>query len=152
MVTKSTITALFHKFVNRETIAYIVVGAFTTVINFISYESLYRIGLDNLTANALAWVISVIFAYITNKKHVFLSESRNMTDDIIKLLKFFGARIVTLVIEQAGIFIFIEKLNIYRWLVKGGLAVIVIVLNYLFSKLFIFKKNQDKLKKETGKA
>lgn len=148
MKIKSIIMTLFHKFVNRETIAYAVAGVLTTLVNFISYESLYRIGLDNLTANALAWVIAVTFAYFANKNQVFLAKSRNATDEIIKMAKFFGARLITLAVEQAGMYIFIEKLNIYRWLVKGSLAIIVIILNYLFSKLFVFKKHGERLEKE----
>jgi putative flippase GtrA len=141
--------SLLQKFVNRETIAYGVAGVLTTLVNFVSYEGLYRLGIGNLTANALAWVIAVTFAYFVNKNQVFLSKSKDAKDEAMKLSKFFGARIVTLVVEQAGMFIFTEKLKIYRWLVKGGLAVIVIILNYLFSKLFIFKTDQGKLKKES---
>lgn len=143
LMDKSVVKKIFEKLVNRETIAYVVTGAMTTLVNFISYEGLYRLGLDNLTANALAWVIAVIFAYVTNKNQVFMSKSRDAVDEALKLSKFFGARIVTLIIEQAGMFIFAEKLHVYRWLVKICLSVIVIVLNYIFSKLYIFKKEQD---------
>jgi len=146
---KSIVKRLFHKFVNRETIAYAVAGAMTTLVNFISYEGLYRLGLKNLSANALAWVIAVTFAYIVNKNQVFLSKSRDAADEAIKLAKFFGARIFTLAVEQAGMFIFAEKLKVYRWLVKICLSAVVIVLNYLFSKLFIFKKERERIEKES---
>ncbi|MGF7145681.1 putative flippase GtrA [Anaerotaenia torta] len=132
---------LVGKVVNRETITYIITGVLTTIVNFISYESLYRLGAGNLTANACAWVIAVTFAYIVNKKKVFLSVSENAADEVTKLSKFYGARLITLGVEQLGMFLFVEKLGFYRLLVKASLAVIVIVLNYLCSKLYIFKKN-----------
>ena len=129
---------LWKKVVNRETIAYTIAGVLTTIVNFISYEGLYRLGLSNLTANGIAWVVAVVFAYIVNKRKVFLSKSDSVADEATKLTKFFGARLVTLVVEQSGMFIFINLLGLYRWIVKAGLAVIVIILNYLFSKLYIF--------------
>lgn len=128
------------KLINRETITYSIVGILTTIVNFISYEGLYWLTKSNLTANWMAWVIAVTFAYIVNKWSVFRSRSSSAKDELTKMGKFYGARLVTLGVEQLGMYIFIERLGIYRWLVKGGLAVIVIILNYIFSKLYIFKK------------
>lgn len=137
---KTLIIRLIKKIVNRETIAYIIAGVLTTIVNFISYESLYRLGLTNLTANAIAWVIAVTFAYFVNKKQVFLSKSESVSDEARKMSKFFGARLITLGVEQAGMYIFVDVLGFYRLLVKAVIAVIVIILNYLFSKIFIFKR------------
>ncbi len=139
---KTLIIKLINKIVNRETIAYIIAGVLTTVVNFISYESLYRLGLKNLTANAIAWVIAVTFAYFVNKKQVFLSKSKSLADEARKMSKFFGARLITLGVEQAGMYLFIDVLGFHRLIVKAVIAVVVIVLNYLFSKIFIFNKNK----------
>jgi putative flippase GtrA len=138
---KTFILGLIKKIVNRETITYIIAGVLTTIVNFISYESLYRLGFKNLTANAIAWVIAVTFAYIVNKKQVFLSKSNSVNDEARKVSKFFGARLITLGVEQVGMYIFIDVLGFYRLLVKAVIAVIVIILNYIFSKIFIFNKN-----------
>lgn len=138
---KTLISGLIKKVVNRETITYIIAGVLTTIVNFISYESLYRLGFKNLTANAIAWVIAVTFAYIVNKKQVFLSKSKSINDEARKVSKFFGARLITLGVEQLGMYIFIDVLGFYRLLVKAIIAVIVIILNYIFSKIFIFNKN-----------
>lgn len=127
------------KIINRETIVYGIAGVLTTGINFISYEGLYQITASNLTANLLAWIVAVSFAYLMNKWQVFQSRSSSVGEEISKVGKFFGARLVTLGIEQATIYIFIEKLAMDRWIVKCSLAVIVIVVNYVFSKLFIFQ-------------
>lgn len=137
------IAKLFRKLVNRETIAYAIAGALTTIVNFISYEGLFRLGVPNLTANALAWVIAVTFAYIVNKKKVFQSKSDTLGEETTKVTKFFGARIITLGVEQLGMYIFINVLGFYRLLVKAGVAVVVIILNYIFSKLYIFNKRSE---------
>ena len=132
---------LIKKVVNRETITYIIAGVLTTVVNFISYESLYRLGFKNLTANAIAWFIAVTFAYIVNKKQVFLSKSNSINDEARKVSKFFGARLITLAVEQVGMYLFIDVLGFYRLLVKAFIAVIVTIINYVLSKIFIFNRN-----------
>lgn len=134
---------LYCKFVNRETISYTIAGVLTTLVNFVSYEGLYRLKFSNMTANWMAWVIAVTFAYIVNKWNVFRSKSETAKDETFKVLKFFGARIVTLVVEQLGMYVFVERMGIYRWIIKGALSVIVIILNYIFSKLYIFNENKD---------
>lgn len=134
---------LYRMLVNRETITYAIAGVMTTVVNFVSYEIMFRLNFSNLNANWIAWVIAVTFAYIVNKWSVFRSKSETARAETFKVLKFYGARLVSLGVEQLGIYIFIEQLGIYRWIVKGGLSVIVIILNYIFSKLYIFNQNKD---------
>jgi len=146
MMKKETLTKyneFLGKIINRETITYGIAGALTTIVNFASYEGLYRVGIPNLTANALAWVIAVTFAYIVNKRNVFVSKSNSIKDEAAKITKFYGARIVTLGVEQLGMYIFIERMGFHRLLVKASLAIIVIILNYIFSKLYIFKNKSE---------
>jgi putative flippase GtrA len=131
--------ALYKKVINRETISYVIFGILTTIVNFVSYEGLYRLLKSNLTANWMAWVIAVTFAYLVNKWRVFRSRSNSLTDELAKMVKFYGARLVSLGVEQLGMYVFVERLGIYRWLGKGALSIIVIILNYIFSKLYIFK-------------
>lgn len=131
--------SIYKKIVNRETITYGISGVLTTIVNFVSYEGLYRLGIKNLTANWMAWVIAVAFAYIVNKWSVFQSRSSNVKAEITKMGKFYGARLISLGVEQLGMFVFVERLGINRWLIKGALSIIVIVINYIFSKFYIFK-------------
>lgn len=131
---------IYKKLVNRETIIYGIVGGFTTIINFVSYEGLYRLGLSNMTANWMAWIIAVTFAYIVNKWIVFHSRSISAKVEFTKMGKFYGARFLSLGVEQIGMWVLVENLGFHRWLIKGTLSIIVIVLNYVFSKLYIFKK------------
>lgn len=130
--------------VNRETIAYVIAGALTTIVNFVSYDGLYRLGVPNLIANAIAWLIAVAFAYVVNRNQVFRSKSDNVKDEAVKITKFFGARFATFVLEEGGMWIFIDILGFYRLIVKAVLAIIVIILNYIFSKLYIFNKKEVK--------
>lgn len=131
--------SLYRKIVNREMISYGIFGGLTTVVNFISYEALYRLGMPNLTANWMAWVIAVSFAYLMNKWFVFRSRSESAKEELYKICKFYGARIVSLGVEQLGMLLLVEKLGIYRWLIKGTLSIVVIIINFLFSKFFIYK-------------
>ena len=133
---------ILNKLINKETLAYGIAGLLTTLVNFISYELIYRLYLSNLTANALAWLIAVTFAYLVNKSWVFRSKSTTRGVEAIKITKFFSARLLTLGIEQLGIYFFVERLGIYRWIIKGSLSILVIILNYIFSKLFIFNINK----------
>lgn len=143
LIRKITNHKIYRLLVNRETITYAIAGVMTTVVNFVSYEIMYRLNFSNLNANWIAWVIAVTFAYIVNKWSVFRSKSETAKAETFKILKFYGARLVSLGVEQLGIYIFIEQLGVYRWIVKGGLSVIVIILNYIFSKLYIFNKKKE---------
>lgn len=140
---KEKIRKLWHLSVNRETITYIIAGAMTTIVNFASYEGLYRLGLSNLWANGWAWVIAVAFAYIMNKRTVFMSKSSGIMDEASKVTKFFGARLITLGVDQSGMYLFVDRLGFNRLLVKAGLSVIIIILNYIFSKLYIFNRKRE---------
>ncbi len=139
---RDKVKRLFGKLVNRETITYAIAGTLTTVVNIISLELLCRIGIPTLTSNAIAWVIAVTFAYLVNKINVFRSKSEDAKDEAKKVTKFFGMRLITLGIEQLGMLVFVVWMGFYRLLVKAFLAVIVIVLNYVFSKLLIFQRKK----------
>lgn len=131
----------WDKFVNRETVTYLIAGVLTTVVNFIAYYLFCNImGVENLIANGIAWVIAVVFAYVINDLWVFQSERAGIRREIEKISKFFGARILSFVVEEAGMFLFVDIIGWNNMIVKAALAVIVIILNYFFSKLYIFNK------------
>ena len=100
-------------------------------------------GIPDLTANAIAWFIAVTFAYIVNKISVFRSKSLGISEEILKVTKFFGARLITLGIEQLGMYLFIYRFGFYHLAVKACLAVVVTLLNYIFSKLYIFYNKHE---------
>ena len=124
-------------FIDRELILYVVFGAFTFFVNIISYfifESV--LGINYLISNVMAWFLSVLFAYITNRKWVFESKSPNILKECGL---FFGGRIFSGVVDTALMFLFIDVLVISGVISKIVVQVIVIILNYVFSKLIVFK-------------
>lgn len=127
--------------IDRELILYVVFGFFTFVVNFVTYFIFVGLGLNYLIANALAWFFSVLFAYITNRKWVFESKS----PDVLKEMSlFFGGRIFSGVVDTALMYLFIDVLVLGDFISKTVVQIIVIILNYVFSKLIVFtEKNKE---------
>jgi putative flippase GtrA len=127
--------------IDRELILYVVFGFFTFVVNFVTYFIFVGLGINYLIANALAWFFSVLFAYITNRKWVFESKS----PDILKEMSlFFGGRIFSGVVDTALMYLFIDVLVLGDFISKTVVQIIVIILNYIFSKLIVFtEKNKE---------
>lgn len=149
---KEKLLLLFKKLVNRETIFYVIFGVLTTAVNFLAYHLFCNVmHIPNLIANAIAWVVAVIFAYVTNYIWVFQSKFEGIGREAEKVIKFFGARAFSFLIEEAGMYVFVDLAGFNNMIVKLALAVIVIILNYIFSKLFIFVK-KDKKKEERQEA
>ena len=151
------IKKLFIKY--KELITYVIFGVLTTLVNFFAFwlftkilgEELYLIN------NAIAWVVGVIFAYITNKLFVFESKSWDLKVVTKEITGFLGARIFSFLVEEGGMFLFITVLGLGekfltilnltitgQFIVKILLAVIVVVMNYVFSKFFIFKSSENR--------
>ena len=115
-------------------------GVLTTLINIISFDILDKVGVQVYLANFIAWVLSVLFAFITNKLFVFNSKSFNIKVLLKEMVAFFVARIVSLGIDMAGMYICLEAIKLNKMISKIIVNVVVIVANYVFSKLFIFTK------------
>lgn len=143
--------ALFEKY--REIISYIFWGVMTTAVSFITYclFTLLLTAFLGTTAavfisNALSWVCAVLFAFITNKLWVFNSKSFKKAIVLPEFLKFLSSRIATGVIEMAGLPLLVylglgrALFGIDGLIAKIIINVVVIILNYVFSKLIIFKK------------
>ncbi|MDD4027817.1 MAG: GtrA family protein, partial [Bacilli bacterium] len=122
---------------HEEMINYLIAGGLTTFISIFSYYLLRFIINDYYINTALSWIIAVTFAFIVNKVYVFKSKNENK---LLEYIKFIGSRIATLLIELLLMFIFVKLLKINDMIVKIFIQVIVIVLNYILSKLYVFKK------------
>ncbi len=145
---------LARRFLTKEIMLYLFFGVLVTVVNFGVFQGmlwLWGKGSHHY-ANIVAFVAAASFAYITNKLFVF--ESRSFSREVLKkeIPAFFGARIVSFLFEEAGIFVMIDWLGLHRiaflgnfgeLAVKAVLAVVVIVLNYIFSKFFIFRTSEE---------
>ena len=133
-----TIKELLIKY--KEVISYLFFGALTTVVDFVSYFLLTRfLHLGEGFSNVLAQFVAILFAYVTNKLFVFEDKSSDFKKLIIQFGKFFSLRLVTLVINSVMFIIMVDKLGINDIITKAIVVVIVIILNYIFSKLIVFK-------------
>lgn len=143
----------------EELILYVVFGALTTLVNFIAFWLLNRALGEKLylVNNIIAWFVSVIFAYVTNKLWVFESKSWAPKILLKEVPEFFAARLFSLAVEEGGLWLFVDKLGFDRFsftvfnfevtgkiIAKVVLAVIVVILNYFFSKFVIFAKKGKK--------
>ena len=145
---KNQLIKLFFKlwdiFMTREVITYLISGVLTTVVNWVLYWLIVeKIGMEELSGNAVDWVLTVAFAYAINAFWVFDSKFTGWSAERKKILMFYAARLLTFVIEEGGILIFVKQLKFNGLMVKAVLAVIVIILNYVFSKLFVFLKKAE---------
>lgn len=143
----------------KEIIVYIVFGALTTLVNLVTFYLLEYIfgsgGKGYIVYNAIAWVVAVVFAYITNKLYVFESKSWAPKIVIKESAQFLLARVFSFLVEEFGLILMVEVLNFAEYsldlkiitlsgatVAKIILAVIVVIMNYFFSKFIIFKKKQ----------
>lgn len=125
----------------HETLSYLFFGFLTFVVSIISYKFLnITLNINELIANVLSWIAAVTFAYITNKIWVFKAPTHGFRQIIKEASAFFGGRILTLVIEEIIILIFVTLLNFSSLVVKVIAQIIVIILNYIISKKLVFNK------------
>ena len=135
------IIELYKKY--QEIINYLIVGVLTTVVSLVTYYICVltvfnpEVALELQLANIISWICAVLFAYITNKIFVFKSKNRNIIKEISS---FVGARVLTLILDMLIMFIMVTTLGINDKVSKLVVQVVVTILNYVFSKIFVFKK------------
>lgn len=128
----------------EELIKYLIIGILTTVINYIAFVILVNsFKLEMHASNIIAWIISVIFAYFTNKLFVFESKSFKPNIIIKEISTFGAARIFSLLLEELILYVFVNKLGMEKLIIKLIANVIVIAVNYVLSKFIIFKKENN---------
>ncbi len=119
---------------------YLVMGGITTLINIVSFWFFASfLNWDYRIANTIAWILSVLFAYLSNKKYVFESYTPTWKDKLREATSFFGFRFLTYLVDMLMMVVFISMLNVNETWSKIWVNVIVLVLNYVFSKWIIFK-------------
>ncbi len=139
----------------KELLLYLIFGVLTTLVNLATFwiftkilgEELYLIN------NAIAWVVGVVFAFITNKLFVFESKGWSSKTAGKEFIEFVGARLFSFGVEEGGMWLFVDALSfgeksftLFGFTITGqiiaklALAVIVVILNYVFSKFIIFKR------------
>lgn len=129
------------RILNKETISYVIFGILTTIINLISYYFFSNIiSINYLISNIISWIISVSFAYVTNKLYVFNSKDKNKDVVIKEFIKFVNCRLTSGVIEMILLFLLVDMIKVNDIISKFVIGVIVVVLNFIFSKIFVFQK------------
>jgi len=132
---------IFQKY--KETILYLIFGVLTTLINIVTYAFCTRIlGVNYYISNIIAWFVAVLFAYITNKLYVFESKSIEYKYVIKELLSFMSCRVLSGVIELILMFVMLNLLLINDFIVKIITNIVVVILNFIFSKLIVFKNEK----------
>lgn len=135
------ILEIFKKY--REIINYLIFGVLTTAVALATYWISTRsflnveIGWQLQTANIISWILAVLFAYFTNRKYVFESKEENKLKEFIK---FTIARLTTLFLDMFVMWFGVTVLKYNDGIIKIISQVLIIISNYIFSKIFVFKK------------
>ena len=143
---KEKLSNIIKKLCTREVIMYLIFGVLTTVVSLVVYYALIftilnpENAIQLQIANILSWVAGVAFAYVTNRKYVFESKE---TNKLKELSKFVTSRLVTLFLDMFIMFVGVTWLKGNDKIVKLISQVLVIIGNYVFSKIFVFKKKKD---------
>ena len=126
---------------NKEILLYLFFGGLTFIVSIASY-AFFNISMqmNALIANVLSWILAVLFAFFTNRIWVFDAQTKGVSAFFAQMASFFGGRIITLIIEELILFVFIMLLDFSSIGVKVVAQVVVIVLNYVISKLVVFRK------------
>ena len=133
----------------KEIVNYLIVGVLTTVVSLGVYYICTVTFLDPKNAfqlqvaNIISWIVSVIFAYFTNRKYVFESKNPNIVKEATS---FFLSRVSTLLMDMGIMFVCVTLIGMNDKISKIISQVVVIISNYIFSKLFVFKKGQSNSK------
>ena len=129
----------------KELINYAVFGVLTTIVNYIAFwffSSVVVLSSSTVPANIVAWVVSCTFAFITNRLWVFNSQETSKKGIIREVVSFYVSRLATLGVETLIMFVFADVLGLNKYIVKLVANVIVIILNYILSKLVVFRKKK----------
>jgi putative flippase GtrA len=134
----------------KSIILYIIFGGLTTVVDWYVSFTLYYLWGDAIEAtpwlihgaNVIAWVAAVAFAYVTNRIWVFESKRRGFVPIVGEIAAFAGGRVFTLLLQEVLMAIFFTWLGFNEYVVKIVAAVLVVILNYFISKIFVFRKKK----------
>ena len=132
----------------KSIILYIIFGGLTTVVDWSVSFTLYYLWGDAIEAtpwlihgaNVIAWVAAVACAYVTNRIWVFESQRRGFVPIVGEIAAFAGGRVFTLLLQEVLMAIFFTWLGFNEYIVKIVAAVLVVILNYFISKIFVFRK------------
>lgn len=135
---------LIKKLYASSVVRYVFFGGCTTLVNLISFYVLRKLKVGLNIANMISIILAILFAYVVNSRFVFQDKCQTLADHIRPFCKFISARLMTMVIEVGGVWLLVAKLGMNDMVGKFATQFIVLILNYVFSKFFVFttgKKN-----------
>ena len=138
------IKKIMNKLLNKETISYLFWGVVTTIVNIaVLYVCKHFLGIEVWLGNIIAWIVAVLVAFISNKLFVF--ESKSMIPAVVlkEATAFVIARLFSFAFDEAFMVISVYTLGMNELIAKIIANIVVVIINYILSKLFIFKKNED---------
>ncbi|MBP5209656.1 MAG: GtrA family protein [Clostridia bacterium] len=138
---------------HKEVLLYLFFGVVTTLVSWgLFWLFDYGLRMHELVANALSWILTVFVAFLTNRVWVFDSPTRTVGAFLLQMLRFYLGRVATLLIEEGILYVFITRLGCPDMWVKIAASVVVVVLNYVFSKWLIFRKRKAPRPDDQGTA
>ena len=138
-----------RKLYESEKVRYLVVGGLTTVVNLAVFHVMVDMLHCNVTfSNVVSIIVAIVFAFFANKHIVFRSVSTGAAQLISEFAKFVGGRLISLGIEVGGVYLLHDVMSAKAMVAKLATQVIVIVLNYFFSKFFVFRKTENETPEE----
>lgn len=126
-----------------EIVRYLIVGVLTTIVSLGAYYCCVftflnpKSALQLQLANVLSWIVAVTFAYVMSRIYVFQSKRKNVLQEIVS---FYSSRLLTLFMDMAIMFVMVTLLGINDKIAKLVVQVVVTVANYVFSKIFVFRR------------
>ena len=139
-VVRKTVDFIRRKGLDREEVRYVFVGGLTTLVNFGVFAVMHRImKIDVTVSNVTSISVSILFAYIANKLVVFKRHCDTQAELVLEFIKFVGSRLFTMAIEIGAVWLFVEVLTLNALIGKAVSQVLVIILNYIISKLIVFR-------------
>lgn len=124
-----------------DVLVYLFFGVLTTLVNYLVYFPLYNVLFwSAAVSNVSAWAVAVIFAYLTNKPFVFKSNDWSLHIAVPEFIKFVGCRVASGFLETAAIWLFVDRIGCNGNAIKIIVSILVVVLNYVFSKWLVFAK------------
>ena len=129
---------LIKKLYASSVVRYVFFGGCTTLVNLISFYVLRKLRVGLNIANVISIILAILFAYVVNSRFVFQDKCQTLADHIRPFCKFISARLMTMVIEVGGVWLLVAKLGMNDMVGKFATQFIVLILNYVFSKFFVF--------------
>lgn len=124
-----------------EVFIYLFFGGLTTIVNIaVHFTCLDLFGFHYMIATVISWIVSVLFAFVTNKRWVFHSQTEGRTEWLIEFSKFVFYRLLSLIMDMGCMYVLIEFIHAGDIVAKIFTQILVVVANYVFSKFLIFKR------------